>query len=70
MTFQPTGEWVKRVIAPTCGLEEIPGTWRSQPNGRVVVQTSQGINEVELAIIELSQERLCIESALELLYNS
>jgi hypothetical protein len=69
MTFQPTSEWVKRVIAPTCGLDEIPGTWRWQPNGHVTVQTSQGIHEMELIILELTEQRLCIQAAPGLLYS-
>jgi hypothetical protein len=39
MIFEPTGEFIKQIIAPSCGLDEISGTWRWGPNGNVVIQT-------------------------------
>ena len=62
MTFEPTGKFIKRVIAPACGFEEIPGTWQWQPNGNVVILTSAGLGDVELVILLITEQQLRLKT--------
>ncbi len=69
MIFKPNGEFIKQVIAPACGLEEISGTWQWQPQGNVLIQLPGEPRGIELAIIALTEQRLCIGAVRSLLYR-
>jgi hypothetical protein len=68
MTFEPTGKFIKWVIAPACGFEAIPGTWQWQPNGHILIQLSESLKDLELVILDLTAPKLCIAGAPALLY--
>lgn len=69
LIFKPSGEFIKQVIAPTCGLEDIPGTWQCQPNGNVFIQVPDEQISTELIIVSLTEQQLCIQAAAWLLYR-
>ena len=69
LIFKQSGEFIKQVIAPTCGLEDFPGTWQWQPNGHVFIQVSDEPMSHELIIISLTKQQLCLQAATWLLYR-
>jgi hypothetical protein len=69
MTFEATGVFIQRVIAPTCGLEDIPGTWHWHSQEQVVVAISGTAGTMTLSIQALTPQRLCIAAAPGLLYR-